>query len=103
MEAWSVPFPLLVKCITWSCQNNSIKRLFEDSFAQIMRLQPFDLRRRLFIIFKEEGLDYGGVAREWFFHLSHDVLNPMYCLFEQASHSNYCLQINLASIVNPNH
>ena len=31
---------------------------------QIMRLQPFDLRRRLYIIFKgEEGLDYGGVAR----------------------------------------
>ena len=29
-----------------------------------MRLQPFDLRRRLYIIFKgEEGLDYGGVAR----------------------------------------
>lgn len=31
---------------------------------QIMRLQAFDLRRRLYIIFKgEEGLDYGGVAR----------------------------------------
>ena len=29
-----------------------------------MRLQPFDLRRRLFITFRgEEGLDYGGVAR----------------------------------------
>lgn len=29
-----------------------------------MRLQPTDLRRRLYIIFKgEEGLDYGGVAR----------------------------------------
>ena len=31
---------------------------------QIMHMQPFDLRRRLFISFKgEEGLDYGGVAR----------------------------------------
>ena len=29
-----------------------------------MRLQPFDLRRRLYIVFKgEEGLDYGGIAR----------------------------------------
>ena len=29
-----------------------------------MRLQPFDLRRRLYIIFRgEEGLDYGGLAR----------------------------------------
>jgi len=78
--------------------------LFEDSFTQIMRLQPFDLRRRLYIIFKgEEGLDYGGVAREWFFHLSHDVLNPMYCLFEYASNSNYSLQINPASSINPDH
>lgn len=84
--------------------NISRDNLFEDSFAQIMRLQPFDLRRRLYIIFKgEEGLDYGGVAREWFFHLSHDVLNPMYCLFEYASNSNYCLQINPASSVNPDH
>ncbi|BFZ19909.1 hypothetical protein BsWGS_22948 [Bradybaena similaris] len=78
--------------------------LFEDSFAQIMRLQPFDLRRRLYIIFKgEEGLDYGGLAREWFFHVSHDVLNPMYCLFEYASNNNYSLQINPASNINPDH
>ncbi|RUS88330.1 hypothetical protein EGW08_003901 [Elysia chlorotica] len=78
--------------------------LFEDSFAQIMKLQPFDLRRRLYIIFKgEEGLDYGGLAREWFFHVSHDVLNPMYCLFEYASNCNYSLQINPASSVNPDH
>ncbi|CAG5123602.1 unnamed protein product, partial [Candidula unifasciata] len=78
--------------------------LFEDSFAQIMRLQPFDLRRRLYIIFKgEEGLDYGGLAREWFFHVSHDVLNPMYCLFEYASNNNYSLQINPASSINPDH
>lgn len=29
-----------------------------------MRLQPYDLRRRLYIIFRgEEGLDYGGLAR----------------------------------------
>lgn len=84
--------------------NVSRDSLFEDSFAQIMRLQPFDLRRRLYIIFKgEEGLDYGGVAREWFFHVSHDVLNPMYCLFEYASNSNYSLQINPASSVNPDH
>ena len=38
--------------------------LFEDSFHQLMRLPAFELRRRLYIIFRgEEGLDYGGVAR----------------------------------------
>uniref|UniRef100_A0AAR2KLR7 HECT-type E3 ubiquitin transferase n=1 Tax=Pygocentrus nattereri TaxID=42514 RepID=A0AAR2KLR7_PYGNA len=80
------------------------KTLFEDSFQQIMSFHPQDLRRRLWIIFPgEEGLDYGGVAREWFFLLSHEVLNPMYCLFEYAGKDNYCLQINPASSINPDH
>ena len=53
---------------------------------------------------------------EWFFLLSHEILNPMYCLFEYAS-NNYtlqvghgrdhelasCLQINPNSGVNPEH
>uniref|UniRef100_A0A671SWQ3 HECT-type E3 ubiquitin transferase n=1 Tax=Sinocyclocheilus anshuiensis TaxID=1608454 RepID=A0A671SWQ3_9TELE len=82
----------------------SRKTLFEDSFQQIMSCHPQDLRRRLWIIFPgEEGLDYGGVAREWFFLLSHEVLNPMYCLFEYAGKDNYCLQINPASSINPDH
>ncbi|XP_067052161.1 NEDD4-like E3 ubiquitin-protein ligase WWP1 isoform X1 [Acropora muricata] len=96
------------------CQSNSLPshvkitvnrtNIFEDSFQQVMRYAPHDLRRRLYIIFKgEEGLDYGGVAREWFFLLSHEVLNPMYCLFEYANKSNYSLQINPASYVNPDH
>uniref|UniRef100_A0A8C6Q384 E3 ubiquitin-protein ligase n=1 Tax=Nothobranchius furzeri TaxID=105023 RepID=A0A8C6Q384_NOTFU len=80
------------------------KTLFEDSFQQIMSINAQDLRRRLWIIFPgEEGLDYGGVAREWFFLLSHEVLNPMYCLFEYAGKDNYCLQINPASYINPDH
>uniref|UniRef100_A0A8C6V5U2 E3 ubiquitin-protein ligase n=1 Tax=Naja naja TaxID=35670 RepID=A0A8C6V5U2_NAJNA len=82
----------------------SRKTLFEDSFQQIMSLSAVDLRRRLWVIFPgEEGLDYGGVAREWFFLLSHEVLNPMYCLFEYAGKDNYCLQINPASYINPDH
>ncbi|OTF81042.1 NEDD4-like protein E3 ubiquitin-protein ligase WWP1-like protein [Euroglyphus maynei] len=82
----------------------SRNNIFEDSFHAIMRVPPHELRRRLFITFKsEEGLDYGGIAREWFFLLSHEVLNPMYCLFEYASKNNYSLQINPASSVNPDH
>uniref|UniRef100_A0A8D2LHX8 HECT-type E3 ubiquitin transferase n=1 Tax=Varanus komodoensis TaxID=61221 RepID=A0A8D2LHX8_VARKO len=82
----------------------SRQTLFEDSFQQIMNMKSYDLRRRLYIIMRgEEGLDYGGVAREWFFLLSHEVLNPMYCLFEYAGKNNYCLQINPASSINPDH
>lgn len=44
--------------------NVSRSTVFEDSYHQIMRIQPQDLRRRLYIIFRgEEGLDYGGLAR----------------------------------------
>ena len=69
-----------------------------------MRFQSQDLRRRLYVVFRgEEGLDYGGPAREWFFLLSHQMLNPMYCLFEYAGGHNYTLQINPASGVNPEH
>ena len=57
----------------------------------------------IFFFRGEEGLDYGGVAREWFFTVSHEVLNPMYCLFEYANKNNYSLQINPASYVNPDH
>ncbi|CAK9805958.1 E3 ubiquitin-protein ligase Su(dx) [Anthophora plagiata] len=96
------------------CQTNAVpnhikisvnrQTLFEDSYHQIMNAEAFVLRRRLYIIFKgEEGLDYGGVSREWFFLLSHEVLNPMYCLFEYANKNNYSLQINPASYVNPDH
>uniref|UniRef100_A0A8B9L9X4 E3 ubiquitin-protein ligase n=1 Tax=Astyanax mexicanus TaxID=7994 RepID=A0A8B9L9X4_ASTMX len=59
--------------------------------------------RALSVVKFLEGLDYGGVAREWFFLLSHEVLNPMYCLFEYAGKDNYCLQINPASSINPDH
>ncbi|VDN53339.1 unnamed protein product [Dracunculus medinensis] len=96
-------------CLSNSVPNHvkiivSRSNLFEDSFQEIMRKNAVDLRRRLYIQFRgEEGLDYGGVAREWFFLLSHEVLNPMYCLFMYAGANNYSLQINPASFINPDH
>lgn len=41
---------------------------------------------RLWIEFEgEQGLDYGGVAREWFFLLSKEMFNPYYGLFEYSA------------------
>ncbi|KAI5119417.1 hypothetical protein M0805_009868 [Coniferiporia weirii] len=78
--------------------------IFEDSYAEIMRQTPSDLKKRLMIKFDgEDGLDYGGVSREFFFLLSHEMFNPFYCLFEYSAHDNYTLQINPASGVNPEH
>ena len=76
--------------------------LFEDSYSEIMRQRPEELKKRLMIKFDgEDGLDYGGVSRlvnyiiklyldidtnsfsrEFFFLLSHEMFNPFYCLFE---------------------
>lgn len=113
-KAYERSFRWKLSQFRYLCQNNvlpshikitiSRQTLFEDSYHQIMRLPAYELRRRLYIIFRgEEGLDYGGVSREWFFLLSHEVLNPMYCLFEYANKNNYSLQINPASYVNPDH
>jgi hypothetical protein len=51
----------------------------------------------------EDGLDYGGLSREFFFLLSHEMFNPFYCLFEYSAHDNYTLQINPHSGINPEH
>lgn len=51
----------------------------------------------------EEGLDYGGPAREWFFKLSHAMFNPYYGLFEYSALDCYTLQVNPNSHVNPDH
>ena len=41
---------------------------------------------RLWIEFEgEQGLDYGGVAREWFYLLSKEMFNPYYGLFEYSA------------------
>ena len=78
--------------------------IFEDSFAEITRQSPMDLKKRLMVKFDgEDGLDYGGVSREFFFLLSHEMFNPFYCLFEYSAHDNYTLQINPHSGINPEH
>ncbi|KAG6039839.1 NEDD4 E3 ubiquitin-protein ligase [Claviceps citrina] len=80
------------------------EHIFEDSFAEITRQSATDLKKRLMIKFDgEDGLDYGGLSREFFFLLSHEMFNPFYCLFEYSAHDNYTLQINPHSGINPEH
>ncbi|KAF2142368.1 uncharacterized protein K452DRAFT_286791 [Aplosporella prunicola CBS 121167] len=78
--------------------------IFEDSYHEIMRQSAGDLKKRLMVKFDgEDGLDYGGLSREFFFLLSHEMFNPFYCLFEYSAHDNYTLQINPHSGINPEH
>lgn len=69
--------------------------IFEESYRLIMKMRPKDMRKRLMVKFRgEEGLDYGGVAREWLHLLSREMLNPQYGLFQYSRDDHYTLQIN---------
>ncbi|XP_029648348.1 E3 ubiquitin-protein ligase NEDD4 isoform X2 [Octopus sinensis] len=84
----------------------SRSNVFEDSFRVIMNVKKVDLlKTRLWIEFDGEvGLDYGGVAREWFYMLSKEMFNPYYGLFEYSATDNYTLQINpLSGVANEEH
>uniref|UniRef100_A0A9J7YMY5 E3 ubiquitin-protein ligase n=1 Tax=Cyprinus carpio carpio TaxID=630221 RepID=A0A9J7YMY5_CYPCA len=80
----------------------SREEIFEESYRQIMKMRPKDLKKRLMVKFRgEEGLDYGGVAREWLYLLCHEMLNPYYGLFQYSTDNIYTLQINPDSSINP--
>uniref|UniRef100_A0A7N6BXX8 E3 ubiquitin-protein ligase n=1 Tax=Anabas testudineus TaxID=64144 RepID=A0A7N6BXX8_ANATE len=70
--------------------------VLEDSYRRIISVKRADLlKARLWVEFEgEKGLDYGGVAREWFFLMSKEMFNPYYGLFEYSATDNYTLQIN---------
>lgn len=55
-----------------------------------------DLQRgRLAVLWDtEEGLDYGGPSREFFFLLSRQVFSPYYALFEYSAVNSYSVQIS---------
>ncbi|XP_057668198.1 E3 ubiquitin-protein ligase SMURF2 [Diorhabda carinulata] len=82
----------------------SRNEVFEESYRLVMKMRPKDMRKRLMVKFRgEEGLDYGGVAREWLHLLSREMLNPQYGLFQYSRDDHYTLQINPDSSVNPEH
>lgn len=70
--------------------------ILEDSYRSVNTVsRPELLKTKLWVEFDGEvGLDYGGVAREWFFLLSKEMFNPYYGLFEYSAMDNYTLQIN---------
>jgi len=71
--------------------------LLEDAFTKIMSANSKkDLQKsRLYISFVgEEGLDYGGPSREFFFLLSRELFNPYYGLFEYSANDTYTVQVS---------
>ena len=76
--------------------------IFEESYRCLMKMKTKQLRKKLMVKFRgEEGIDYGGVAREWIYLLSREMLNPDYGLFAYTRQDLYTLHINPRSHVNP--
>ncbi|KAH1177735.1 hypothetical protein KIL84_011437, partial [Mauremys mutica] len=79
--------------------------LLEGTFNQVMAYSRKELQRnKLYITFVgEEGLDYSGPSREFFFLLSQELFNPYYGLFEYSANDTYTVQISPMSAFVENH
>uniref|UniRef100_A0A8C6U8V4 HECT-type E3 ubiquitin transferase n=1 Tax=Neogobius melanostomus TaxID=47308 RepID=A0A8C6U8V4_9GOBI len=81
------------------------EHLLEGTFNQIMAYSRKELQRsKLYVTFHgEEGLDYSGPSREFFFLLSQELFNPYYGLFEYSANDTYTVQISPMSAFVENH
>ncbi|XP_067342663.1 E3 ubiquitin-protein ligase HECW1 isoform X2 [Channa argus] len=81
------------------------EHLLEGTFNQVMACSRKELQRnKLYVTFVgEEGLDYSGPSREFFFLLSQELFNPYYGLFEYSANDTYTVQISPMSAFVENH
>ncbi|XP_053350588.1 E3 ubiquitin-protein ligase HECW1 isoform X3 [Clarias gariepinus] len=81
------------------------EHLLEGTFNHVMAHSRKELQRnKLYIMFVgEEGLDYSGPSREFFFLLSQELFNPYYGLFEYSANDTYTVQISPMSAFVENH
>ncbi|EDQ90913.1 uncharacterized protein MONBRDRAFT_15591 [Monosiga brevicollis MX1] len=78
--------------------------LFEDSYQRVMQLNAGELRGRLNVQFQgEEGIDAGGLLREWYYTISQSIMNPNYALFCQSTPGSETYQPNQHSSINVDH
>ncbi|KAI9282573.1 hypothetical protein BY458DRAFT_467864 [Sporodiniella umbellata] len=85
----------------------SIRRefTFEDTYEQIHELSGANVRYgKLKVHFHdEEGVDEGGVSREWFSTLARQMFDPNYALFITSAADKLTYLPNRSSGVNPDH
>ncbi|KAH8119411.1 hypothetical protein DFH11DRAFT_1782299 [Phellopilus nigrolimitatus] len=80
-------------------------RVFEDSYHAFNHKTGDQIKfGKLSVRFyAEEGVDAGGVTREWFQILARQMFNPNYALFEPCAADKQTYQPNRASEINPDH
>lgn len=88
--------------LSLSVRRNSV---FEDSFRYFSRKTGPEVKHgKLNVRFNnEEGIDAGGVTREWFQVLARAMFNPDYALFQPCAADRTTYQPNRMSYVNPDH
>lgn len=87
--------------------NLSVRRqyVFADSFHYFARHSGPEIKHGKLNVrfYNEEGVDAGGVTREWFQVLARAMFNPDYALFAPCAADRTTYQPNRASAVNPDH
>jgi E3 ubiquitin-protein ligase HUWE1 len=79
------------------------KYVFEDAYHQLLPRNADEMRGRLHITFRnEEGVDAGGLSREFFGILAKEMFNPNYALFT-STEDGCTFQPNPNSVINPDH
>ncbi|ORY22745.1 hypothetical protein LY90DRAFT_675786 [Neocallimastix californiae] len=79
--------------------------VFEDSFHKLQGKTGNEIKySKLNVRFvEEEGVDVGGVTREWFSALARQMFNPDYALFKPSAQDRVTYQPNRNSWINPDH
>lgn len=79
--------------------------VFEDTYQKLQGLTGKEIKYgKLNVQFhNEEGVDAGGVAREWFSVLSRQMFDPNYALFVTSAADKLTYQPNRASGINSEH
>lgn len=79
------------------------KHVFEDTYHQLRHRNADEMKGRLHITFRnEEGVDAGGLSREFFGILAKEMFNPNYALFT-STEDGCTFQPNPNSSINPEH
>ncbi|CAG8537775.1 15360_t:CDS:10, partial [Funneliformis caledonium] len=79
--------------------------VFEDSFQNLQRRTGDEIKYGKLSVrfYEEEGVDAGGVTREWFQVLARQMFNENYALFKTSAADRLTYQPNRASGANPEH
>ncbi|KAK8844404.1 hypothetical protein M9Y10_024262 [Tritrichomonas musculus] len=88
-----------------SCNYLAVQRqnILTDSFDKLQKLKTNDLMRKFSVKFEgEDGVDAGGLTKEWFTLIIQELFNPNYNLFKQMKSNSF--QPSISSYLNgPQH